>query len=81
MWSTTTDYNNTISSDMGTVDSPLVLTENGPVEGFRYSTENGDVNVFLGIPYAQPPVDEFRLEVGTNTVAMVSYLLSLLHYN
>lgn len=36
--------------------SPVVVTTNGPVEGF---TEEG-LSVFLGIPYAEPPVGDLR---------------------
>lgn len=35
---------------------PLVKTNKGTVQG----TVNGDVRVFRGIPYAEPPVDELR---------------------
>lgn len=44
---------------------PVVFTlQLGYVEGFRYKTENNfDVNVFLGIPYAVPPVGDLRFEV------------------
>lgn len=44
---------------------PVVYSEQlGYVEGFLYKTENDfNVNVFLGIPYALPPVGELRFEV------------------
>lgn len=37
---------------------PLVLTQSGPVQG-RYSPD-GSVRVWLGLPYAAPPVGELR---------------------
>ncbi|CAD5233052.1 unnamed protein product [Bursaphelenchus xylophilus] len=42
---------------------PLVVTKSGPVEGFNFETRNGNVHVFLGIPYAEPPVGELRYEL------------------
>lgn len=36
--------------------APVVVTDKGVVRGFR----KGDVNIYLGIPYAAPPVDELR---------------------
>uniref|UniRef100_A0A914P5C5 Carboxylic ester hydrolase n=1 Tax=Panagrolaimus davidi TaxID=227884 RepID=A0A914P5C5_9BILA len=35
----------------------------GPIEGFRHKTRNGiESNVFLGIPYAKPPIKDLRFE-------------------
>ncbi|TKR94482.1 hypothetical protein L596_008758 [Steinernema carpocapsae] len=43
--------------------SPLVKTPYGVVEGFDYTLRDGGVaNVFLGIPYAKPPVGALRYE-------------------
>ncbi|KAK0405794.1 hypothetical protein QR680_018199 [Steinernema hermaphroditum] len=43
--------------------SPVVETPYGPVEGFEYALEDGTTaNIFLGIPYAKPPVGELRFE-------------------
>ncbi|TKR81962.1 hypothetical protein L596_015751 [Steinernema carpocapsae] len=43
--------------------APVVETPYGRVEGFEYALRNGEkANVFLGIPYAKPPVGELRLE-------------------
>merc|ERR1719336_3714047 len=37
---------------------PVVNTTKGPVQG----TEDGNMNVFRGIPYAKPPVDDLRFK-------------------
>uniref|UniRef100_A0A1I7RTM0 COesterase domain-containing protein n=1 Tax=Bursaphelenchus xylophilus TaxID=6326 RepID=A0A1I7RTM0_BURXY len=43
--------------------NPIVETELGRIEGFYHKLLNGqDTNVFLGIPYAKPPVGELRFE-------------------
>uniref|UniRef100_A0A7E4VQZ9 Carboxylic ester hydrolase n=1 Tax=Panagrellus redivivus TaxID=6233 RepID=A0A7E4VQZ9_PANRE len=40
------------------VETPL-----GPVQGFKYVTPDGtDTEIFLGLPFAEPPVDEHRFE-------------------
>ncbi|XP_077524780.1 acetylcholinesterase-like [Amblyomma americanum] len=41
--------------------SPLVRIDTGLVQGKRVRTDHGDVDAFLGIPYAQPPVGNLRL--------------------
>lgn len=40
------------------VKTEVVSTRKGPVRGVK--TEDGEVEVFAGIPYAKPPVDELR---------------------
>uniref|UniRef100_A0A914PE98 Carboxylesterase type B domain-containing protein n=1 Tax=Panagrolaimus davidi TaxID=227884 RepID=A0A914PE98_9BILA len=48
---------NSQSSDL------VVSTIYGKIEGFRYTTPNGtETEVFLGIPYAAPPVGNLRFE-------------------
>ncbi|VDK17729.1 unnamed protein product [Anisakis simplex] len=43
--------------------APRASTRFGDVEGFTYRLENGDsANIFLGIPYASPPVRILRFE-------------------
>lgn len=41
-------------------ESPLVRIDTGLVQGMRLSVENEEVDVFYGIPYAQPPVGDLR---------------------
>lgn len=49
------------SSDQ--LDSLLVKTKNGFLKGFLFKTIEGKlVNAFLGVPYAKPPVGEFRFK-------------------
>ncbi|WKY14686.1 hypothetical protein Q1695_000315 [Nippostrongylus brasiliensis] len=43
--------------------SRQVQTRNGTVEGFRLDIGNGrDVDLFLGIPFAEPPIGELRFQ-------------------
>uniref|UniRef100_A0A914Z1W1 Carboxylesterase type B domain-containing protein n=1 Tax=Panagrolaimus superbus TaxID=310955 RepID=A0A914Z1W1_9BILA len=43
---------------------PIVETPYGSVEGFTYSTASGsDAEIFLGIPFAAPPIADLRFEV------------------
>lgn len=43
---------------------PLVKTIYGEVEGFALEKINGKTaNIFLGIPFARPPIGELRFEV------------------
>lgn len=53
--------------------SPIVTLSNGKVRGFtvplHYTGVTNDkrisnADIFLGIPYAQPPIDDLRLEVS-----------------
>ncbi|KAI6190718.1 Carboxylic ester hydrolase [Aphelenchoides bicaudatus] len=51
-------------------EGPLVDTLNGPIRGFnfklpeiqRHKTDIDTAHIFLGIPYAKPPIKELRLE-------------------
>lgn len=44
--------------------SPIVITKLGSIEGkFVEIDANLCCEVFLGIPYAQPPINELRFEV------------------
>lgn len=40
--------------------SPVVTTDNGLVQGFTKLTEGQNVSVFLGIPFAEPPIGSRR---------------------
>uniref|UniRef100_A0A7E4VXK4 COesterase domain-containing protein n=1 Tax=Panagrellus redivivus TaxID=6233 RepID=A0A7E4VXK4_PANRE len=43
--------------------SVQVSTNYGPIKGFIHTTDTGiKANVFLGVPYAKPPVGELRFE-------------------
>ncbi|CAD5224366.1 unnamed protein product [Bursaphelenchus okinawaensis] len=42
--------------------SVRVASRCGPIEGFQLNLPGGTSDVFLGIPYAKPPVGEARLE-------------------
>ncbi|KAE9547609.1 hypothetical protein FO519_009179 [Halicephalobus sp. NKZ332] len=42
---------------------PLITTKYGQIRGFQFNTERGfETEVFLGIPFAKPPVGELRFE-------------------
>ena len=43
---------------------PIVKTKYGNIQGFEFKAARGsEAEVFLGIPFAKPPVGELRLEV------------------
>uniref|UniRef100_A0A7E4VR61 Carboxylic ester hydrolase n=1 Tax=Panagrellus redivivus TaxID=6233 RepID=A0A7E4VR61_PANRE len=43
--------------------NPIVNTHNGPVMGFDFLTDNGRMaEIYLGIPFAKPPLDDLRFE-------------------
>ena len=45
--------------------NPVVAqTQYGPIEGFVHTASDGSMaNVFLGVPFSKPPVEELRFEV------------------
>ncbi|KAH8023465.1 hypothetical protein HPB51_014714 [Rhipicephalus microplus] len=45
---------------ISTLDPPIVHTTSGSVAGRRLHLEHGDVDAFLGIPYATPPIGRLR---------------------
>jgi hypothetical protein len=53
-------------------EDPTVETLNGPIKGFKFKlpvierekTDIKSANIFLGIPYAAPPVKNLRFEVS-----------------
>lgn len=57
-------------SDAGKLHQPIVHVKNGTLQGFRTKlvlAKPGKFNsadIFLGIPYARPPINELRLEVN-----------------
>lgn len=67
------------SGKMGTTQktgsSPKVNTNSGKVEGFRIQTKKGPIDVFLGIPYAEPPLGKLRFQVSH--LICVQYLHSI----
>ena len=43
---------------------PIINTRYGSIKGFQLRTERGfEAEIFLGIPFAKPPVGELRFEV------------------
>lgn len=43
---------------------PIINTTYGQIQGFYLNLENGfSANIFLGIPFARPPIGEYRFEV------------------
>ena len=42
-----------------------VKTKYGDIQGFEFEAERGsEAEVFLGIPFAKPPIGELRFEVS-----------------
>lgn len=46
------------------VEDPIVCIENGCVRGKSFKGNQKEFEGFLGIPYAEPPVDDLRLRVS-----------------
>lgn len=54
------------ASDVPVDELPVVRTSLGLIEGyFSRSIEGRLINTFEGIPYAEPPINEFRFRVRT----------------
>ncbi|XP_074604627.1 acetylcholinesterase-1-like [Brevipalpus obovatus] len=51
-----------VSRAGGVSSTPVVETLNGPIAGMVKNVNGKDLNLFLGIPYAKPPVGELRLQ-------------------
>ena len=49
--------NNLFSKEEGLLQ---IQTNSGPINGFKESFDGQVVNVFLGIPYAEPPIGDHR---------------------
>lgn len=59
-----TDYSANESSS-----NPSVKTKYGVIEGFSVDTTLGiQADVFLGIPYAKPPIGNLRFEVSVKFI-------------
>uniref|UniRef100_A0AC34FCH7 Carboxylic ester hydrolase n=1 Tax=Panagrolaimus sp. ES5 TaxID=591445 RepID=A0AC34FCH7_9BILA len=44
-------------------EGPIIETKYGKVQGFEYSIKDGKIaNIFLGIPFAEPPLKSLRFE-------------------
>ena len=57
-----TDINTTKHEEVETIQVNTVL---GTILGKKVVTEDGmEMNVFLGIPYAQPPIDRLRFQTS-----------------
>ena len=42
----------------------IVRTKFGDISGFTHNTEDGfEASAFLGVPYAKPPLGDYRFEV------------------
>ena len=47
-----------------TFSDPNVKTNYGNIQGFEFKAERGsEAEIFLGIPFAKPPIGELRFEV------------------
>lgn len=58
-----------LSVGVGAYDHVLVNTQEGPVQGDVLTLHTGvKVNTFLGIPFAEPPVDQLRWQVRINEI-------------
>jgi hypothetical protein len=59
------------------VAPPIVRTSKGRLRGQTVQQPAGAVDLFYGIPYAQPPVGELRFEVGED-FNYYHYLLTII---
>ena len=58
--------------------APIATTEYGKIEGLHYVTPDGfATQMFMGIPYAKPPINELRFEVGLSRTSQIHKLLNL----
>ncbi|XP_070393445.1 cholinesterase-like isoform X2 [Dermacentor albipictus] len=59
------------------VADPVVVTENGSIQGTRLTMFNGTsvVDAYLGIPYAAPPVGELRFKKSIPPIPWEPYTL------
>jgi carboxylesterase type B len=54
---------NSVFCDEELTEGPIIETKNGKVQGFEYLLKDGKIaNIFLGIPFAEPPLKKLRFE-------------------
>lgn len=54
-----------VSAKVGALAGPVVTTTYGDLQGFTIETAHKTkADIFLGIPFAKPPLDELRFEVS-----------------
>ncbi len=46
----------------------IIETKYGKIRGIRKTEVGKDINVFLGIPYAKPPLDEVKIFTKNNQI-------------
>lgn len=47
------------------IENTVISTKYGKINGFDYKTESGRVaEIYLGIPFAQPPINNLKFEVS-----------------
>jgi hypothetical protein len=50
-------------------EAPTAQTNYGTIRGRRLILKDGkEINAFLGVPYARPPLDELRFKVINNSI-------------
>lgn len=60
---------------------PVVCCEKGCVRGKNFQGNNKEFEGFLGIPYAEPPVDALRLKVSKSKVAQSNESERIAHFS
>lgn len=59
----------------GDNDPPVVQTKYGQLSGKVVNTQKGSCDVFLGVPYAAPPIGDLRWQVWPQSCDSVQILL------
>lgn len=55
-------------------EDTFVDTKFGRLKGFKLDLiDNKKVNIFLGVPFAKPPISELRFEVFTHVFIKIFY--------
>lgn len=69
------------SVDLHDRQTPIVHTSYGDVQGIQHRLPSGvTVDVFLGIPFAKPPVEELRFEVENLKKFYLIFLSQIINY-